>query len=199
MKKISTLFKKDPNDLGRVINELAPENSWVLDGFGIATRKFDGTSTAIINGELYKRFDIKLFKRKRGKIIKFTQEQLEAKKPIGAIPCQEPDKISGHHPHWIKCHRDNPADKWHFVAFDNGSFVNGTYELCGEKIQGNPEKVTGHKLIKHGSEIVKLDDFDYRSIRLFLERNDIEGIVFHHKTDDRMCKIRKTDFGIIRI
>ena len=61
MKKISTLFKKDPNDLGRVINELAPENSWVLDGFGIATRKFDGTSTAIINGELYKRFDIKLF------------------------------------------------------------------------------------------------------------------------------------------
>ena len=28
--------------------------------------------------------------------------------------------------------------------------------------------------------------------------NDIEGIVFHHKFDDRMCKLRKSDFGIKR-
>jgi len=27
---------------------------------------------------------------------------------------------------------------------------------------------------------------------------DIEGIVFHHKTDERMYKIRKSDFGIKR-
>ena len=31
MKKISTLYKKDPNDLSRVINEIAPENKWVID------------------------------------------------------------------------------------------------------------------------------------------------------------------------
>ena len=30
MKKLSTLFKKDPNDLGRVINEVTPENEWVF-------------------------------------------------------------------------------------------------------------------------------------------------------------------------
>ena len=54
MKKMTTLFKKDPNDLGRVINEVNPENQWVIDGEGIATRKFDGTACAIINGELYK-------------------------------------------------------------------------------------------------------------------------------------------------
>src|SRR3990167_7297842 len=60
MKKISTLFKKDPNDLGRVINENNPENQWVFDGEGIATRKFDGTAGAIINGEPYKRYDCKL-------------------------------------------------------------------------------------------------------------------------------------------
>ena len=29
MKKLSTLFKKDPNDLGRVINEVNPENGCV--------------------------------------------------------------------------------------------------------------------------------------------------------------------------
>ena len=28
--------------------------------------------------------------------------------------------------------------------------------------------------------------------------NDIEGIVFHHKTDGRMCKLRKKDFKIKR-
>jgi hypothetical protein len=89
MKKISTLFKKDPNDLGRVMNEVNPENQWVFDGEGIATRKFDGTAVAIINGELYKRYDVK-----KGRQI-----------PDGAIACQEADEITGHHPHWLKCER----------------------------------------------------------------------------------------------
>ena len=52
MKKISTLFKKDPTNLGRVINEVNPENQWVFDGEGVPTRKYDGTATAII-GERY--------------------------------------------------------------------------------------------------------------------------------------------------
>ena len=101
MKKISTLYKKDPNDLGRVINEINPENEWVFKS-GIPTRKFDGTSCAIIDGELYKRFDLK-----KGRDL-----------PPNAIPCQEPDSKSGHHPHWIKCERNDNSNKWHFVAFD---------------------------------------------------------------------------------
>ena len=32
MKKLSTLFKKDPNDLGRVINEVNPQKQWTLYG-----------------------------------------------------------------------------------------------------------------------------------------------------------------------
>lgn len=44
MKKISTLYKKKPENLGRVINEVNPENEWVFNGEGIATRKFDGTA-----------------------------------------------------------------------------------------------------------------------------------------------------------
>jgi len=54
MKKISTLYKKDPNDLGRVINEINPENSWVFTDAGVkATRKYDGTACAVINGNLW--------------------------------------------------------------------------------------------------------------------------------------------------
>ena len=185
MKKISTLYKKDPNDLSRVINEIAPENKWVLHNEGVATRKFDGTATAIIDGELYKRYDIK-----HGKKV-----------PLNAIPCQEPDEITGHWPHWIKCDRNNPADKWHFEGFDCLSDkADGTYELCGEKLQGNPERLNGHVLIRHGIELLDVHDFSFDGLKSYLSNpaNDIEGIVFHHIFDDRMCKIRKCDFGVKR-
>jgi len=182
MKKLSTLFKKNPENLGRVINEINPENEWALK-FGIATRKFDGTSCAIIKGELYKRFDLK-----KGRVL-----------PPNAIPCQEPDEITGHHPYWIKCDRNDNSNKWHFVAFDElENKEDGTYELCGEKVQGNPENIEGHKLIKHGIEKLDLINFDFDRIKHFLTVTNIEGIVFHHLTDSRMCKIRKSDFGIRR-
>lgn len=184
MKKLSTLFKKDPNDLGRVINEIDPKNDWVIkEGMGIPTRKFDGTACAIIDGQIYKRFDLK-----KGRIL-----------PPNAIPCQEPDEITGHHPHWVKCERNDNSNKWHFVAFDAlENKEDGTYELCGKKVQGNPEKIEGHRLIKHGSETLFIGALSFETIREFLRQNDIEGIVFHHRNDDRMCKIRKSDFVIRR-
>ena len=152
MKKLKTLFKKDPNDLGRVIAELDPENNWVFDKGVIPTRKFDGSACAIIDGELYKRYDVK-----KGKQV-----------PQGAIPCQDPDPITGHWPHWVKCDVSNPADKYFLQAFEAlENKKDGTYEFCGPKSQGNAEHF------------------------------DIEGIVFHHP-DGRMCKIRKSDFGIRR-
>lgn len=182
MKKISTLYKKDPNDLGRVINEVNPENEWVFDS-GIPTRKFDGTACAIINGELYKRYDVK-----KGREV-----------PPNAIPCQARDEITGHWPHWVKCDRDNSADKYHFEAFDKMVFkVYTTYELCGEKVQGNPEKLDGHHLLVHGQEICPINDFSFDSLKEYLSIVDIEGIVFHDRYSDKMCKIRKTDFGIKR-
>lgn len=199
MKKISTLFKKDPNDLGRVIKEVNPENEWVINGFGIPTRKFDGTSTAIFDGNLYKRFDVKLWKKKRGKTIIFTEEQLKAKIPKGAIPCQKPDEKSGHFPHWILCDRNDNSNKYHFEAFDKlENKEDGTYELCGEKVQGNPEKIKGHELIKHGIEVLIVPYLTFEGMRTYLENHDIEGIVFHHSENDKMCKIRKTDFGLVR-
>lgn len=184
MKKISTLFKKDPNDLSRVINEVDPQNEWALTE-GIPTRKYDGTAAAIINGDIYKRYDVK-----KGKAV-----------PDGAIPCQEPDEITGHWPHWVKCERDKPEDKWFWVAFDSFDIIqDGTYELCGPKVQGNPEGLNGHILIKHGVEVLPIvsEDRTFEKLKYVLLHVNIEGIVFHHP-DGRMCKIRKSDFGIKRI
>jgi hypothetical protein len=183
MRKISTLFKKDPKDLGRVINEINPENEWVFDPGVKATRKYDGTACAVIDGVLYKRYDVK-----KGKSV-----------PKGAIPCQDPDEITGHWPHWVECDRNNPADRWHFEAFDQFQFSDGTYELIGPKVQGNPEHSEVHDLIPHGAFDLHLPikEYGFEDYRKYFETVDIEGIVFHHP-DGRMCKLRKSDYGIKR-
>lgn len=185
MKKISTLFKKDPEDLSKVTDVLDPENTWVLY-CGIPTRKYDGTACAVIGGEIYRRYDAK-----KGKTP-----------PVGAIPCQDPDPVSGHWPHWVKCVEGNPSDVFFIAAFKSaGSLPDGTYELCGEKIQGNPEKITGRVLIPHGKDALPILDFSFAGIREYLRdpENDVEGIVFHAADGSgRMCKIRKVDFGFTR-
>lgn len=182
MKKISTLYKKDPSNLGRVINEVNPENEWAIHT-GIATRKYDGTACAIINGELYKRYDVK-----KGRAI-----------PEGAIACQEPDKITGHHPHWVKCSIGDPSDRYHFEAFNTlADKTHGTYELCGPKIQGNPENLASHVLIPHGKSEIAVN-VSFEEIKAMLLEANIEEIVFHaNDGTGRMCKIRKSDFGIKR-
>lgn len=184
MKKISTLFKKDPNDLGRVIPEVNPENNWVMEGKGIPTRKFDGTAAAIINGALYKRYDVK-----KGRAV-----------PDNAIPCQDPDPITGHWPHWVPCDPFKAEDKFFFEGWRNSKYLtDGTYELVGPKVQGNPERFDIHYLIPHGKHLIdSLKSLAFHEIKAFLETHDIEGIVFHHVSDGRMCKIRKSDFGIKR-
>ena len=114
---------------------------------------------------MYKRFDLK-----KGRIL-----------PPNAIPCQEADNKSGHHPHWVKCNREDKSNKWHFIAFDElKNKQDGTYELCGIKVQGNPEKIEGHQLIKHGSEILEdIADFSFDTLKNYLTNKDIEGIVFY--------------------
>lgn len=192
MKKLKTLFIKDPQNLGRVINQVNPDNSWVFTD-GIPTQKFDGTSCAIINGKLYKRYDAKIDKN-TGKYKRSI--------PDGAISCQPADKLSGHHPHWVLCNRDNNADRYHFEGFDAlTNKQDGTYELCGPKVQGNPEAVNQHRLVKHGTKVLDITNFSFESLKAYLssDENDLEGIVFHHKNSDQMCKIRKSDFGIQRI
>lgn len=188
MKKMSTLFKV--NHVGKnhtdITREIRLENEWVFtEPLVKATRKFDGTSCMILDGQLFRRYDAK-----RGKPV-----------PEGAIVCGLPDEITGHNPCWIKCETNKPGDKYHFEAFNlKEVWEDGTYELCGEKVQGNPEKITGHKLIIHGVEVLNIKDWTFEGFKEFLETplNDIEGIVFHSNIDGKMCKLRKCDFNIKR-
>ena len=186
MKKIPTLFKRvfENHRIKEVLPEVEPELEWVLNGEGIATVKFDGSCCAIINGELYKRYDAK-----NGKPI-----------PEGAIKCQEEaDPVTGHLPCWIKCDRNNPADKWFWVAEDEVGYTKTqlvserTYEAIGKHFNGNPYGIDYDMLIPHGQEVIKVER-SFEGIRKFLEENYIEGIVFW-KDDKPQCKIKRTDFG----
>lgn len=106
MKKIPTLYKREfsGHKITGIRDEITPGCEAALTDESIATLKLDGACCAIINGEFYKRFDAK-----PGRAV-----------PEGAIPCDEPDPVTGHWPHWVKVAADNPADKW-FVAARNNS------------------------------------------------------------------------------
>lgn len=100
MKKISTLFliDYDDNHQSTISNVVRPENRWVYEEPDVrATVKFDGTACAIIDGVLYKRYDVKPTKYALKKHIKDTPWTPAdfSNVPEGAIPCQEPDFITG--------------------------------------------------------------------------------------------------------
>lgn len=185
MKKIPTLFERiyDNHKIVGIIPNVTKGMEWVLDDEGIATVKWDGACCAIINGEFYKRYDAK-----NGK-----------KPPEGAIPCCEPDPITGHHPHWVKCDRNNPADKWFWRAYDNycknyGIQPNsGTYEAIGVHFNGNPYNRSTDFLIRHGESIIPVPR-TFEKIREYLRSHNIEGIVFW-KDGEPQCKIKRSDFG----
>ena len=196
MKKIPTLFIKEYNpDHSFVLTEnVKPGLGWVLDGEGLATVKWDGSCCAVFGGVLYKRYDAK-----KGK-----------KAPEGAIPCEAaPDPVTGHWPHWVKCEEGNPADKWFLAAYKNtlaeapkeGAFSNAqsglmdwTYEAVGPHFQGNPYGLSEDKLIQHGMKLIDLPDRSFDAIREYLEKTNIEGIVFW-KDGEAQCKIKRRDFG----
>jgi hypothetical protein len=59
MRKIPTLFKRDENNRKHVTSEANPECHWVLDGDGVATRKYDGTSCLVKDGKFFRRYEVK--------------------------------------------------------------------------------------------------------------------------------------------
>lgn len=185
MEKIPSLFKRNYEGNRLVYDEVVEGSEWVLKGEGIATVKFDGTACMIKEGKLYKRFDRKKNKK--------TGEYKGA--PAGWIPCEdEPNEHTGHWPGWLLV-GEGAEDKWHREV-DIADKLDGTYELLGPKIQGNPHGMLQHVLWLHGGAHIKEDcprTFD--TIRSYLSSHSIEGIVWHH-SDGRMVKIKAKDFGL---
>lgn len=195
MKKIPTVFVRDWNgDRSRVLPEITPGCEWVVAGEGRALQKLDGTCCLIRDGRLFKRHEVKP-NRKTG---------LLPERPSGFEPVSN-DFETGAIVGWVPV-GDGPEDKWHREALANAgdpsSIPDGTYELLGPKIQGNPEQQDKHVLIPHVA-IREWTDVPrtFDGMRAWFESRPglggIEGLVFHHP-DGRMAKIKGRDFGIKR-
>lgn len=205
MKKISTVFVIN-RETNLATTDVLSGNEWVVNGEGLATVKFDGSSCLIKDGVLFRRWNRKLTKKamraksfaaKKG--LDFVpDESMFRPVPDGAIKCNETfDPKTLHWPHWVPV-GDDAADKLHVEAFEalkaEGKVVDGTFEICGPKIRCNPHNFDSHVLLKHGDVVVDVEDRSFEGIRAFLESFNGEGLVFHHP-DGRMAKIRKKDFG----
>lgn len=180
MKKIISLFQRNYDGDRLVRDEVVPGAEWVLAGEGVATIKYDGTCCMVRGGHLFKRYDAK-----RGK-----------PPPPGFEPAEAaPDAITGHWPGWLPV-GEGPGDQWHREAFalDPG-LPDGTYELLGPKVQGNPERLDRHLLARHGAHTIGGFPRDYAGIRDALATMGIEGVVWHHP-DGRMVKIKAKDLGL---
>jgi hypothetical protein len=138
---------------------------------------------------------------RRGEPYVWTRPDLKPA-PLDWEPCQrELDLGSGHWPGWVPVNI-GPDDQYHREAWDGAPVPpDGTYELVGPKIQGNPYGLRYHMLMPHGGGPAVLlwrpEDGGRRTfetIKSFLEGFGHEGIVFHHP-DGRMAKIRRRDFG----
>ena len=184
MKKIPTIFDRDWNgDRSRVLNKPYSDCGWVFAGEGVAKRKIDGTSCMVRGDKLFKRRELR-----EGDTapegFEVADEDAETGKTVGWVPVG-----------------DGAEDKWHRFAFDPLlAFEDGTYELIGPKIHGNPEKSETHALVSHADPKLTIDPQPPRSfdeLRAWMDGQDVEGIVWHHP-DGRMAKLKLRDFGLKR-
>ena len=181
MRKIISLFQRNYEGDRQVRNEVTPGAEWVLAGEGVATRKWDGTCCLLREGKLYKRYEVP----KGGKA------------PANFEPANEVDPNTGKQQGWVPV-GDGPDDRWHREALETPpGLSDGTYELLGPKIQGNPEQREKHALVPHGRDTMDDCPRTFDALRDYLQRHNIEGIVWHHP-DGRLVKIKARDFGIRR-
>lgn len=75
----------------------------------------------------------------------------------------------------------------------------GTYELCGPKINKNPERLDQHVLVPHEKarwiRPFGLTFEDLKETMKALRSDGIEGLVWHHP-DGRMVKLKCRDFPL---
>lgn len=178
MRKIPTLFRRDPDDLRYVTREVHPECKWVLDGEGVATRKYDGTCVMFDGSRWWARREVKPGKAAPAGWVQVGHDEVTGKS-VGWEPIEQSAFV-----------------KFHADAVDHAqttAFPPGTYELIGPKVNGNPEKLNRHVLVAHAAAGVLEVPRDFDGLAAELSGFPYEGVVWHHP-DGRMAKLKRRDF-----
>ena len=189
MKKIPTVFVRDPDDRKHVTQEWHPDCLWVRDGEGAALRKYDGTCVMFDGALWWARRIVKEGGRTPPGFLLSEEDEW-----TGSLVGWEPAEQSGY---WktLREALGGVHATWPLPV--------GTYELCGPKINGNPEGFVDHTLIRHADaqQLTLPPQRDFETLRRIcidlLRINHVEGIVFHRNPGDagtQMSKIKCTDF-----
>ena len=183
MRKIPTVFLRDPDDMRRVTRDVHPDCKWVLTGEGTATRKYDGTCVMLDDfGLWWARREVK-----PGKKPPANYQPIGIDDTTGKTVGWEPIGQSA----FVKFHTEALAawaDRY------DASPGPGTYELLGPKINGNPEWADVHCLVRHAWAMPLPDSpRDFEGLAEWLTARRYEGIVWHHP-DGRMAKLKRRDF-----
>lgn len=178
MRKIPTLFVRDPEDQNRLTREVHPECQWIIDDEGVALHKADGTCMMLDTfGQWWARRQVK-----------------PGRTPPPDYVEIEHDENTGKTFGWEPAEQSTYAKLWRTALHgSHEAFEPGTYELVGEKINNNPEGIIGHALLKHDRLPVRLDaPRTYDDLRDWLADYPGEGVVWHHP-DGRKAKIKRKD------
>lgn len=181
MKKIPTVFKRNLEDMKHVTDEVNPVCQWVLDGEGVATRKYDGTGTMFDGTDWWSRREVK-----PGKQIPPEFVELDF------------DEVTGKRQGWEPI-AQSPFYKFFALAVTaKDDWEPGTYELCGPKIQQNAENFDHYVLVKHseaetfGTVGTPRTSAEIKEMVLVQAGDSWEGLVWHHP-DGRMAKLKSRD------
>lgn len=186
VKKMPALFVIDriKHQATTEINEAA---SWIFTEPSRATIKRDGTSITVTDD---------------GQILARRSVRKGKKAPQGFI-LAEIDSFTGHS-FGLEPMEQSGFAKMFAQASAGETLAPGTYELCGPKINGNPENLTEPKLLLHGSDeateipdMTKMDRNDafetLKTIFLDYHERGIEGVVWWGSHGKR-TKLRVKDF-----
>jgi hypothetical protein len=187
-RKMTALFEIDRvNHVGTdVIND---KSAWVFTEPAVATVKRDGTGVLVTpEGEIFVRRSVK-----KGKRV-----------PEG-FRLAEIDAFTGHMFGVEPFAQSSFKTALEEALPATGKKLDpGTYELCGPKVNGNPEGFTEHVLIRHGAETLTVipdmrsvhpdEAFDLlKDIFTDLKTQGVEGVVWWG-ADDKRVKLRVKDF-----
>ena len=188
MRKIPTVFRRGEHNRRYVTPVVMHRCEWVLAGEGVPTRKYDGTCCMFDGTAWWARREVKPGKQTPPNFVAIEHDE-QTDKTVGWEPMEQ-----------------SPFARWHADALAaesryEGGFPSGTYELCGPKVNNNPERFDDHCLIHHATEADGIDTREFeplsfgsiRSLVLTLGDEGLEGIVWHHP-DGRMAKVKVRDF-----
>lgn len=211
MRKIPTLFVRDYSQGGFVIPEVNPSAEWVFDQAWPALRKYNGICVGLFlevngeirinegvgSGEINTETPLRTVWMARREIKqghefpdKFVPEQFDptTKKTFGWVPIAQ----SPFYKFFMEAHQSLEHEYL------------GTYELCGPKVNGNPEGYKKHALVFHwtAEQLANIQVLDihemsvedaYIALKETLAYMPVEGVIFRSPLHG-MAKLKRKDF-----